>query len=129
MPLVVCSGCDRHIRPAEVCPYCQRLTEPRVDHDLPWRPARVLATATLLSLAAAGCGSEVSRNVFYGAPEGFEWPLPEAAPPLPSTPPLFDSAPEEAVEASDDAADGADDADSGEAGGSTDADAGDAGDG
>lgn len=125
MPLVVCSRCDRHIRPTEVCPYCQELTEPRVDHDLPWRPARVLATATLLSLAAAGCGSEVSRTLFYGAPEGFQWPLPEAAAPLPSTPPLFDSAPEDAAEAGEDAGDASDSSDANDSGSSADADAGD----
>jgi hypothetical protein len=124
MPLVVCSGCDRHIRPAEVCPYCQVLTEPRVDHDPPWRPARVLVAATLVSLAAAGCGSEVSRNALYGSPEPFG-PYDAATEAAPSTPPLFDAAPEDAAEAGEDAGDASDASDSNDSGASADADAGD----
>ncbi len=124
MPLVVCSRCDRHIRPTEVCPYCQELTEPRVDRDLPWRPARALASATLLSLVAAGCGSEVSRNALYGSPEPFG-PYDAAAEAAPSTPPLFDAAPEDAAETSDDAGDASDSGDANDSGASADADASD----
>ncbi len=124
MPLVVCSRCDRHIRPAEVCPYCQVMTEPRAITEPSWRPVRLAATASLLGIALAACET-TSGISLYGGPEEV-LPLPEAGP---VTPPLFDGAPQDASEAGDDAQDSSNTNDAGDSGGSTDADSGDAADG
>lgn len=123
MPLVVCSRCDRHIRPTEICPYCQELTEPRVLSHSSWSPVRLAATASLLGIALSACETTSGMSI-YGGPEEV-LPLPEAGP---VTPPLFDAAPQDAAEAGDDAGDASDSADAGDANVS-DADASDAGDG